>query len=166
MVAPARIFVNRLLNNLRKCQGRISINLEINLRHTFKVYVDASLSGVGGWGDNNAYAVTRHLLATWNLSITQLEMLNVLISLRTFGHMWANKSVVRHIDNNAAMYALTYGQIKDPFMQSISRSILLVAASKDIQMDFVNIAGNNNNTKADILSRVFEKKWSQERFFC
>ena len=174
--------MNRLLNNLKKCQGRISINLEMkqdlswfvqfltkfngvvmfqDVRHTFNVYVNASLSGMGACWDNNVHAVTRHLSATWNLSITQLEMLNVLIALRTFGKIWANESVVINIDNKAAMYALKYGKIRDPFMQSISRSIWLVAASKDIQMDFVHIVGSNN-TKADIMSRVFENNWNHE----
>ena len=182
-VVPARIFVNRLLNNLRKCQGRILVNTEMkqdiswfvqflekfngvvmfqNVRHTFDVYVDASLTGMGGCWNNNAYAVSRHLSATWNLSITQLEMLNVLIALRTFGHMWADESVVIHIKNNAAMFALKNGKIKDTFMQSVARSIWLVAAVKDIKMDFVHIAGNDN-TNADILSRVFESEWNQKR---
>ena len=66
-VVPARIFVNRLLNNLRRCENRIAIAMDMkqdldwfvkfltkfngivmfqNVRHTFQVYVDASLSGM------------------------------------------------------------------------------------------------------------------------
>ena len=63
------------------------------------------------------------MLTTWNLSITELEMLNVLIALRVFGDMWTNESMIINIDNKAAMYALKYGKIKDVFMQSISRSV-------------------------------------------
>ena len=117
---------------------------------------------MGACWDNNAYAVTRHVSATLNLSITQLEMLNVLIALRTFGVMWAKESVVINIDNKAAMYALKHGKIKDAFMQSISRSIWLVAASKDISLHFVHIAGKEN-MKADILSRVFESGLNQDQ---
>ena len=151
-VLPARIFVNRPLNYLRKCQGLIQMDTEMkqdlnwfvqflekfngvvmfqDVRHTFDVFVDAALVGMGACWDNNAYAVTRHLSATWNLSITKLKMLNVLIALRTFGNMWANESVVVHIDNKAAMFALKHGNIKDKFMQSVSRSIWLVAVSND-----------------------------------
>ena len=175
--------MNRLLNNLRRGENRIAISMDMKqdlswfvqfltkfngvvmfqeVRHTFQVYVDASLSGMGLCWDNNAYAVTRHVLATWNLSITQLEMLNMLIALRTFGTMWAKESVVINIDNKAAMYALKYAKIKNAFMQSISRSIWLVAASKDINLDFVHIAGKDN-TKADILSRVFENGLNEEQ---
>ena len=179
-VPPARIFVNRLLNTLRKASTRIimdskmkkdiawfeSFLIQFNGKVMFQhgrlevpVFVDASLSGMGAWWDGHAYAVSRHIPATWNLNITQLEMLNVLILLRTFGAMWVNQAIHVHIDNQAVVYALKHGRIKDEFMQAVARSIWLIAAAKDIQITCSHIAGSSNS-KADILSRLFENRGS------
>ena len=119
--------------------------------------MDASLSGMGAWWGNNAYAASRHLSATCGLSITQLEMLNVLVLLRTFGGMWVNQAIHVHIDNQAVVHALNHGKIKDKFMQSVARTVWLIAASKDINIKCSHIAGSDN-VKADVLSRMFEGK--------
>ena len=105
-------------------------------RKVVHVYVDASLSGMGACWDENVYAVSRHLAATWNLSITQSEMLNVLVALRTFGHFWTKSRVKLHIDNTAVVFALRNGRIRDTFMQSVAKSIWLLAAIRDIQLEF------------------------------
>ena len=136
-VPPARIFVKRLLNTLRQATRTVKINADMRKdiawfvnfvsqfngkvmfhqgRPEVQVYVDASLSGMGAWWGNNAYAVSRHLSATWGLSITQLEMLNVLVLLHTFGEMWVNQAIHVHIDNLAVVHALNHGKIKDEFM--------------------------------------------------
>ena len=124
--------MNRLLNKLRAATGRIRMDEEkvkdLNwfiqfltqfnsavmfdiCRPHYQVFVDASLSGIrASWG-NNVYAVTRHLLATIGLNINQLEMLNVLIALRTFGRCWKNHFVEFRIDNKAVVFALQKGKI-------------------------------------------------------
>ena len=112
----ACVFVNRLLNNLRNAQRKITVgsNMKQDLtwfiqfltrmngvvmfdegRPKIEVYVDASLSVIGAfWGDQ-IYAVSRHIWATQGLSITQLELLNVLIALRLvrFGENSASNSL-------------------------------------------------------------------------
>ena len=119
------------------------------------MYVDVSLSGMGTWWDNNAYAVPRHLSATWGLHIKQLEILNVLVLLRTLGCMWVNQAVHVHIDNQALIHTLKHGNIKYNFMRSVARSIWLIAAAKDVQVNRSHIAGIDN-MKADVLSTMFE----------
>ena len=177
-IPPARIFVNRLLNTLRQATRTVKINADMRKdiawfvkfvsqfngkvmfhqgRPEVQVYVDASLSGMGAWWGNNAYAVSRHLSATWGLSITQLEMLNVLVLLCTFGEMWVNQAIHVHIDNLAVVHALNHGKIKDEFMQGVAKTIWLIGASKDINIKCSHIAGSDN-VKADILSRLFEGK--------
>ena len=88
-VPPARIFVNRLLNMLRNANDRIQVNSEMlkdimwfqqflgkfngkimfsDAREAFDIYVDASLTGMGVCWNQHAYAVSRHIPATVNLS--------------------------------------------------------------------------------------------------
>ena len=132
-VAPARIFVNRLLNRLRAASCLIRINEDIvkdlnwfiqfltnfngtvmfdTCRPHYQVFVDASLSGMGASWHNDVYAVTRHMVATIGLNINQLEMLNVLIALRMFGECWKNHCVEYKIDNKAVVFALQKGKSK------------------------------------------------------
>ena len=175
-VIPARTFVNRLLNKLRQTTTRVKVCDDVKKDLTwfiqfllqfngkimftqakpeYDVFVDACLTGLGATWNDHAYAVSRHLPATWHLNITQLEMLNVLIVLRVFGDAWRHKSVCIHIDNKAAMFSLNKACIKDKFMQAVSRSVWLTAAIYDITVKFVHIAGQENQ-KADLLSRVFQ----------
>ena len=175
-VPPVRVFVNHLLNTLRNATGRIPVDSEMlkdiawfqaflskfngkvmfrDAGEAFDVYVDASLTGMGASWNKNVYAVSRHISATSWLSITQLEMLNVLIALRIFGHCWQNQKIRFHIDNKAVVYSLTKGRMRDAYLQSVARSIWLIAASKDIVIEYVHIAGTAN-VKADVLSRMFQ----------
>ena len=181
----ARIFVNRLLNNLRGVTGRIMINAEMkqdlswfvqflskangkimfdDARVKLDVFVDASLSGMGLYWDENVYAVSRNLLATQGHSITQLELLNVLIAFRTFTRSWTGQWVKFHIDNKAVVYALNNGRIKDSYMQQVARSIWLLLATHDIKLECTHIPGKDN-VKADIFSRVFERGLVNDHLF-
>ena len=89
------------------------------------------------------------------LSITQLEMLNVLIAMRIFGQCWKNRKVRFHVDNKAVVHALSRGKIRDIYLQTVARSIWLIAATKDIDIEYVHILGVDN-VKVDVLSRMFQ----------
>ena len=175
-VAPARIFVNRLLNVLRSATGRIKLCNETKkdlnwfvqflchfngtvlfeeAKPKLEVFLDACLTGLGAYWEDNAYAVSRNFQATRGLSITQLEMLNVLIALRIFGDKWDNLKIKMRLDNRAAVCALGKGRIRDPFMQAVARSVWLIAASKGISLVYEHIAGTDNCI-ADALSRAFD----------
>ena len=180
-----RIFVNRLLNNLRQATGRIILNAEMkqdlswfvqflskangkiifdDARVKLDVFVDASLSGMGLYWDENVYAVSRHMLVTQGLSITQLELLNVLIAFRTFARFWTGQWVKFHIDKKAVVFALKNGRIKDSYMQQVARSVWLFLATYDIKLECTHIPGKNN-VKADILSRVYERGLANYHLF-
>ena len=184
-VHAARIFVNGLLNNLRKATGRIVLNAEMkqdlswfvqfltkangkvmfdDARNKLDVFVDASLSGMGLYWANNVYAVSRQVLATQGLSIIQLECLNILIAIRTFAKNWTGQWVRFHIDNKAVVYAMQNGRIKDTYMQQVARSIWLLLATYDIKLECTHIPGKDN-VKADILSRVFESGLINDQLF-
>ena len=131
-VPPVRVFVNRLLNVLRSSGGcnrvcneiKKDLNWFVNFLQQFngvvmfdksdpklQVFVDASLSGMGAYWRGNAYAISRHVYATAGLSITQLEILNVLIALRTFAEVWKHRSVEFRVDNKAVVLSLQKGRI-------------------------------------------------------
>ena len=103
------MFVNHLLNKLRTATTHVKVCdyvkkdlswfIEFLLKFNGKVmfattrphhdlFVDASLTGVGAIWENNVYGSSCHLTATAKLSISQLEILNVLIGLRLFAAPW------------------------------------------------------------------------------
>ena len=56
---------------------------------------------------NNVYAISCHLYATAPLNMTQLEMLNVLVALCMFSHLWSRKTVRFHVDNMPVVFVLS-----------------------------------------------------------
>ena len=89
----------------------------------------------------------------------------MLVALRTFGHFWTKSRVKLHIDNKAVVFALRNGRIRDTFMQSVAKSLWLLAAIRDIQLEFSHISGVEN-IKADILSRLFQDDWCSKNLTC
>ena len=173
----SRSFGNRLLNTLRTSNHKVIITEEMkkdlswfiqflvrlnskmlfpDKRQEIDAYVDASLSCLGAYWNNNVYAVSRPISSTAGFSITHLEMLNVMLSLRAFAHAWQGKKIRFHIDNQAVVYLLKFGRIKDKILQSIVRTIWLLSASHDIQLQYSHIPGILNK-EAGALSRVFEQ---------
>ena len=73
------------------------------------MFVDASLTGLGAYWEENVCAISRHVHATAGLNINQLEKLNVLIALRTFSEVWAKKRMEFDIDNKAVVFVLSKG---------------------------------------------------------
>ena len=177
-IPASRIFVNRLLNTLRQCPHRVTVSEDMRkdlawfiqflvkfngkvlfpaMRQKIDVYVDASLSGMGAFWNENAYAVSRHIAATAGWSISHLEMLNVMVALRVFAHAWRGKHVEFHIDNLAVVFSLQFSRMKDQILQAIVRTIWLLAATHDIQLSYSHIPGIQNK-EADALSRVFQNQ--------
>ena len=58
----------------------------------FQVYLDASLSGLGGVFDPSVYALPLGI-ELQHFHITQLEMLNVVVALKVWSKLWADKKV-------------------------------------------------------------------------
>ena len=124
-----------------------------------EVFVDACVTGIGAYWEDNAYAVSRNFNATNGFNITKLEMLNVLIALRIFGNMWENLNVKFCVDNKASVCALQKDRIRYPLMQAVARSVWLIAASKGISLVYDRISGTENCI-ADAFSRAFDSNGS------
>ena len=87
-----------------------------------------------------------------SFSITHIEMWNVLVTLRMWGHMWANKSVVIKCDNQAVVSVVNTSVTKDHILATMCRNIWLETATKDINLKLIHIPGKDN-VCADLLSR-------------
>ena len=109
------------------------------------------MEGLGGCYDNlvNALRIPRGFK---NYNIAHLEILNVVVALKLWGHAWANKSIQIMCDNIAVVEVLTYGIARDPTMATCARNTWLLSAIFNINIIVSHIKGLDNNV-ADLLSR-------------
>ena len=173
-VAPARSFLNRMLQLLRDNvhNSKILLNdqffkdlawfntfLENYNGVTFydlpnsniEVHLDACLTGLGGHFGNLIYTLPIPL-GFKDYDITQLEMLNIVVAAKIWASHWANKRIRIFSDNMAVVQVLTTGKARDQVLATCARNIWLIAALNNIQFQFSHIPGKNN-VLADLLSR-------------
>ena len=116
-----------------------------------RIYLDASLEGLGGCYDNHVYALP--IPRGFNdYNIAHLEILNVVVALKIWGHMWANKSIQIMCDNMAVVDVLTCGRAKDSITATCARNVWLLAAMFNVNIIVSHIRGLDNSI-ADLLSR-------------
>ena len=176
VVKPARVFVNRLLETLRSMKDKASMSTEIlkdinwfcqlvekfngTCQYMYRpvacvetIELDACLTGLGACYKDFVYQYQfRQGEVTNSFSITHFEMWNVLVALRIWGHMWANKSVVIKCDNQAVVSVVNTSVTKDHILATMCRNIWLETAMKDINLKLIHIPGKDNGC-ADLLSR-------------
>ena len=90
-----------------------------------------------------------------NKHISQLECLNVLVSLRVFLKGLSGKTVKLFCDNSSTVSALQSGKCRDLFMASVLREVWFFCATNDIHLIIEHKAGSELHT-ADLLSRGFK----------
>ena len=183
-VAPARVFINRMLNLLRESGKSSKIKLTqdffqdlawflaflpkfngvtyikkdpIPFDHT--LHVDASLTGLGGIWNNRVYATPVIPLVHFHLKIVHLEMLNILVALRKWHKFWAHSKVQIFCDNLAVVLVTASGKTKDPYLAACLRNLWLITATCDIDLEVNHIPGTHNNW-ADFLSRLHGKGYT------
>ena len=86
------------------------------------------------------------------LSIVHLEMINILVAIRVFSHMWHRQLILVKCDNDAVVQVLNAGRTKDPFLATCARNIWQEAATRYIELKYVHIIGKQNKAP-DLLSR-------------
>ena len=173
-VKPARVFLNRMLDLLRSGHGQQKIRLTPDFKrdlgwfakflHTYNgvslydhrnidvtLELDACLTGFGGCSGDCIYhlSIPRGFR---NLTIVHLEMVNILLAIRTFKRQWATKRVLIQCDNEAVVTVLRSGRTRDPYLAACARNIWYAAAAADIDLQYVHIRGIENKV-ADVLSR-------------
>ena len=167
-VKPSRIFVNRMLELLHKNYDTASISITQEFKRDlrwfcnflgqyngtsyfdykstdFVVELDACLVNLGGRYKNLVY----HLPVVKpyaNLAIVHLEMINILVAVRIFGHIWHRKLVLVKCDNEAVVQVLTSGKTRDPFVAACARNIWLECGIRDVELMYVHIRRRDNKT--------------------
>ena len=86
-----------------------------------------------------------------NYNITQLEMLNIMIALKIWGHAWQNMRIEIKCDNLAVVQVLKDGKARDPLLATIARNIWMLTSLFNIQFLVSHIEGKDNAI-ADLLS--------------
>ena len=87
-----------------------------------------------------------------NYNIAQLEILNVVVAFKVWGHAWANKRIQVFCANRAVVDTLKSGRAKDETLATCARNIWLLAAMFNITLITSHVYGTKNAT-ADLLSR-------------
>ncbi len=148
-----RLFVNRMLNTLREAGEAQCIQLDSAFKEdvfwisTFlqdfngqmfmdkemeyddDLEVDACLSGVGGTLGRLWYAAKLpDYIIQQNLSISILEMLNVLVAVRLFEHRLKNQTVHIRSDSASSISMLQTGKGQCNFMLNCARHVWHIAS--------------------------------------
>jgi hypothetical protein len=84
------------------------------------IFVDASLSTIGGVFPNRVYSVPIGKNEGW--SINQWEAFNVLVALRTWASFFRGKRAVVYCDNKVAVSIFNSGSGEEPVLQAIARN--------------------------------------------
>ena len=165
-----------MLNTLRQAQRNDNVHLDIEFHrdvqwfskfaHNFNgtafykhekfkgdIDLDASLQGLGAKCGSYVYAISIPL-AYENYNIVHLEMLYVLVALRTWGHHWKHKALTIDCDNQTVVTILTTGYTRDMTLAAIARNIRMLTAQLDLEIKTMNIPGKENII--DTLSRLYE----------
>ena len=127
-IKPAHFFLNRMLQLLRDSTSKSRINLnhlfhrDLNWFNTFlwqyngitfydhqkphhMIQLDACLTGFGGCFANMVYALPIPL-GYKNYTIVHLEILNIVVALKIWGHHWQDKIIEIKCDNMAVVDVL------------------------------------------------------------
>ena len=151
---PARVFINRLLAVFRANSGLRRIPLTEDFHRDIRwfleflpsyngisyirkhkvdaeqsLYLDASLTGMGTIWRDRVYATPIHNCADLDLKIIHLEMLNIMIALRTWGHRWRHSAIEIFCDNLGVVQVVETGRTRDPFLALCIRNIWLITAT-------------------------------------
>ena len=175
-VRPARRFMARIIKTLRPAHQVAAVDITEEFRKDIRwfpsyaratnarvlvepklslivIECDACLVGAGGHSANQFYDLTFPQKVTDTYHISQLEVLNILIAIKTLVPKDAHgiRFLVR-TDNMAAMYILSSGRSKDGVLAACSREIWLIEALQDIDI-LVNHTPGESLVLADALSR-------------
>ena len=175
-VKSSRFFLNRMLELLRTNNKNSTIILTddfhrdlnwfckfvprfngtaffVHKQVNYEIELDACLQGLGARWGNEIYAIPLNV-GHESMTIVHLEMLNILVAIRTWGKAWSGTTVRIHCDNQAVVSVLNTGRTRDSILAAISRNILMETATKDICLRTVHIRGQDNQI-ADTLSRWY-----------
>ena len=178
-VRSARIFLNRMLDLLRKHTNDTHVTLNDEFRKDLNWFilflqdfnginyitnhlenfditlkVDACLTGIGGVTGTNVFAAPIPPHYTIALSIVHFEMLSILIAFKLWAKHWENKNIQIYSDNIAVVSVVRTSKTKDKFLATCIRNLWLLTAKQNINFSINHIPGVDN-IMADTLSRIY-----------
>ena len=112
--------------------------------------LDASLQGLGAMCGQEIYAIALPI-GYQNYNIVHLEMINILVAVRTWAPQWQGRKVVIHCDNQAVVSVLNSSHSRDMTLAAMVRNINMITAHLDIDLITEHIEGKLN-VIADTLS--------------
>ena len=175
-IAPARLFVARLLEALRGHPKQF-ININSSMKSdilwfrdfaktwngvsvfgqdnpTEVIVVDACLTGIGGASGKAAYAYQVADLSDPIANISELEAINVAVALQTFVSVAdRGKCFLVYCDNMPTVNVLRSGRGHNPVILEAARAAWMVQALFQVKILYEHIPGHLN-TFADALSRA------------
>ena len=181
-VKPSRIFINRILDLFRTNAHLRKIHLTsdfykdiqwfLKFLHSFNgisyiskpsiddsqsLFLDACLKDMGAVWRDRVYATPIHNCAVLKLPIVHFEMLNIVIALRTWGHLWQHGSISIRCDNLGVVQVVKTSKTRDPFLALCVRNMWLLTASHDIDLAITHTPGAKN-VIVDTLSKLYSDK--------
>ena len=129
-----------------------SVEIHTNQETENIVYVDSSLQEMGAYYNGQVYSVPILQTLRDNMSIVHFEAANIVLTLRCWGKVVKNSTMIIWCDNFAVVNAFTHHKIRDVFLMACVRTVWLICAENNIKIQVKHIRGIQN-TYADILSR-------------
>lgn len=178
-VYSSRVFISRLLNVLRSTPPKAAIPVSDELRadiqwwHEFmEVYNGTSVICTFPWSSpdelisSDACLVACGALSTrgffhkafpkqivdLNLHINALEMLTLVVAVRTFVSEIRGQRFVMYCDNASTVSVVSTGKARDQFMQACLRELVWILAQNEAEIRVLHI-DTVSNRSADLLSR-------------
>ena len=74
----------------------------------------------------------------------RIKMVNVVVALKVWGQLWANKCVEICCDNRAVVDVLSFGKDRDAVLVTCARNVWLLSAMYNITVVVSHVKGTNN----------------------
>jgi hypothetical protein len=178
-VYQSRIFLNRLLETLRTIKSDKTIKLSTEFKKEIRWWTifmgryngvsfipsfewsqpdvtfatDSCLVGCGGVCNKEYFHVSFPVwITSQNLPIHCLEMLAVLVGVRTWGKNCRGKKIQIFCDNIATVQVINSSKTRDTFMATCLRELWLEVCTFEFELRAVHLPGDQNRIP-DWLSR-------------
>ncbi len=186
-IRGGRVFMNKILNQLRGIEGRNDIVVTGDFRqdlqwwHRFMPHIngtqpmwlefdeadaflatDTTLIGMG------AVCQTEYLQETFpgfleSQGIFHKELWAVIVALKTWSHLIQGRKLVLLTDNTAVLEVINRGRTSDDLAQNMLREVVWLCVQKSAWLKMKYVA-SHDNTLPDLLSRWHEGNETQQKF--
>ena len=176
---PTRIFTNRMLENLREAPKRGTESLSLGFKKDLSFFrelwpayngvrilikkdiecqgeleLDACTTGCGAFIGEQYYSeqFPAPLLGAQH-PIARLELLNIVVAVKTWVDVWSHQRVKIRCDNMNDCLAVWSGRSRDSYMQKCVRELFAVCVVHDIELHATHCPGELMQ-RADALSQA------------